>query len=196
MSTNLGPAQRLRYDRDELIRIRDSSNSLPIPDNLPDLDIIINRRDLARFSYPNYVGTNSHGRLNPPYNRQQSGSNHPSLTRYPNTSNHGSHDARRKQAIYISAEPDFEHRVEDPYKRIDQTKIDANNRVLREVKAILNKVTPQTYEKLQKQLQTLEIDRYERLEGMINIFFSKVKFIEFVHLKTNFFLSFFYYSGR
>jgi hypothetical protein len=37
-------------------------------------------------------------------------------------------------------------------------------------------VTPQTFEKLQKQLEALEIDRYERLEGMINIFFSKVNF--------------------
>jgi hypothetical protein len=59
---------------------------------------------------------------------------------------------------------------------IDQTKLDVNNKVLRDVKAILNKVTPQTFEKLQKQLEALEIDRYERLEGMITIFFSKVNF--------------------
>jgi formate dehydrogenase maturation protein FdhE len=60
---------------------------------------------------------------------------------------------------------------------IDTTKLDASNKVLRDCKAILNKVTPQTFEKLQKQLEALEIDRYERLEGMINIFFSKVKFL-------------------
>ena len=89
-------------------------------------------------------------------------------------SNNPASDSRRKPGIYLSNEPDFSNRVENPYKPLDQNKIDANNKVLRDCKAILNKVTPQTYDKLQKQLEALEIDRYERLEGMINIFFSKV----------------------
>jgi len=176
------PNQRLRYDRHELLRIRDNSLSFPIP-QLPDLDIVVsnnnnnnnNRRDNARFSYPSpYTGTNSQGRINPPFHRQLSSSNHPSLTRYQNNQANNSSDSRRKQGIYLSNEPDFSNRVDNPYKPIDQTKLDANNKVLRDCKAILNKVTPQTYDKLQKQLEALEIDRYERLEGMINIFFSKV----------------------
>jgi hypothetical protein len=161
------PNQRLRYDRHELLRIRDSSGTFPVP-ALPDLDIVLNRRDNARFSY---TGTNSQGR-NPPFPRQLSTSTHPSLTRHQNPPS----DSRRKQGIYLTHEPDFSNRVENPYKPIEQTKIDTNIKVLREVKAILNKVTPQTFEKLQKQLEALEIDRYERLEGMINIFFSKVNF--------------------
>ncbi len=173
------PNQRLRYDRHELLRIRDSSSSLPIP-QLPDLDIVVNtntnRRDNPRLSYPNYTGTNSQGRINPSFHRQLSSSNHPSLTRYQNNQTNTSSDSRRKQGIYLSNEPDFSNRVENPYKPIDTTKLDASNKVLRDCKAILNKVTPQTFEKLQKQLEALEIDRYERLEGMINIFFSKVKF--------------------
>lgn len=166
-------SQRLRYDRDELIRIRDSSTSFPIPQNLPDLDIIINRRDHQRLSYPNYTGTNSHGRFN---NRQLSSSSHPSLTRHSIPSNSSSHDSRRGKpnTIYLSTEVDFPNRVADPYRRLDQAKIDANIKVLRDIKAILNKVTPQTFDKLQKQLEALEIDSYERLEGMITIFFSKV----------------------
>ena len=169
-------SQRLRYDRDELIRIRDSSSGLSVPGNLPDLDIIINRRDNPRFPHPtSYTGTNSHGRLNPAFNRQLSGNNHPSLTRYPNNA---AQDSRRKTGgIYIANEPDFGNRVDKPYKPLDQSKIDANIKVLRDIKAILNKVTPQTYEKLQKQLEALEVDRYERLEGMITIFFSKVPLI-------------------
>jgi translation initiation factor 4G len=175
------PNQRLRYDRHELLRIRDSSSALPIP-QLPDLDIVVNnnnnnnnnnRRDNARSSHPNYTGTNSQGRINTPFHRQLSSSNHPSLTRYQNNQTNTSSDSRRKQGIYLSNEPDFSNRVENPYKPIDTTKLDASNKVLRDCKAILNKVTPQTFEKLQKQLEALEIDRYERLEGMINIFFSK-----------------------
>ncbi|CAF4530695.1 unnamed protein product, partial [Rotaria socialis] len=164
------PNQRLRYDRHELLRIRDSSAPFPIPQNLPDLDIVINRRDInPRFSYN---GTNSQGRINPPFHRQLSSSNHPSLTRYPNNANSAT-DSRRKTGIYLSAEPDFSNRVENPYKPIDQATLDANKKVLRDVKAILNKVTPQTFDRLQKKLEALEIDRYEKLEGMITIFFSK-----------------------
>ncbi|CAF1217918.1 unnamed protein product [Rotaria sp. Silwood1] len=118
------------------------------------------------------VRTNSQGRINPPFHRQLSASNHPSLTRYPNNQNSSS-DSRPKTPIYIINEPDFGNRVENPYKPVDQTKIDANNKVLRDVKAILNKFTPQTYDKLQKKLEALEIDRFERLEGMISILFSK-----------------------
>ena len=140
-------------------------------------------RDNPRFSYPNnYTGTNSQGRVNPPFHRQLSSSNHPSLTRYQNNQTSSTSDSRRKGGIYLSNEPDFTNRVENPYKPLmDQSKIDANNKVLRDVKAILNKVTPQTYDKLLKQLEALEIDRYERLEGMITIFFSKVypHFVEY-----------------
>jgi hypothetical protein len=170
--------------------MRDSSSALPIPQFPPNLEIVVNnnnnnRRDNARFSYP-YTGTNSQGR-NPSFHRQLSSSNHPSLTRHPNNQSNSSSDSRRKQGIYLSSEPDFSNRVENPYKPIDQTKLDTNNKVLRDCKAILNKVTPQTFEKLQKQLEALEIDRYERLVGMIDIFFSKVNFfatfsIEIFHL--------------
>ncbi len=101
------------------------------------------------------------------------------MTRYPNNQGNASSDSRRKQGIYLSNEPDFSNRVDNPYKPIDQSKVDVNNKVLRDCKAILNKVTPQTYDKLQKQLEALEIDRLERLEGMITIFFSKVSLFVF-----------------
>jgi translation initiation factor 4G len=52
-------------------------------------------------------------------------------------------------------------------------KKDANDKFLRDVRAILNKLTPQNKDKLLKQLEELELDRPERLEGMINIIFSK-----------------------
>ena len=166
------PNQRLRYDRDQLLSIRDNSAPFAIPPNLPDLDIVINRREDIRLRYN---GTGSQGRINPPVHRAVSISSHSSLIRFPNPPN----DSRRRPPICIPSEPDFGNRAANPYRPIDHNKIDANNKVLRDVKAILNKVTPQTYEKLQKQLEALEIDRYERLEGMITIFFSKVNIISF-----------------
>ncbi|CAF4097530.1 unnamed protein product, partial [Adineta steineri] len=51
--------------------------------------------------------------------------------------------------------------------------VDTNIKFLREIRSILNKLTPQTYDKLLQKLDELELDRYERLEGMIDIFFFK-----------------------
>jgi hypothetical protein len=52
-------------------------------------------------------------------------------------------------------------------------KVDGNKQFLRDVTAILNKVTPQTYEVLLNQLEKLELTCSERLEGMISIIFTK-----------------------
>ena len=51
--------------------------------------------------------------------------------------------------------------------------MDANDKFVRDVTNILNKVTPQTYDKLLQQLDELELNSYERLDGMIVIIFSK-----------------------
>lgn len=69
--------------------------------------------------------------------------------------------------------PAFQNRSDNPYVRADQNRLDALNKFLRDVKAILNKVTPQTYDKLLKQLEELELTSDQRLEGMITIIFGK-----------------------
>ena len=86
------------------------------------------------------------------------------------------------------------HDVENPFGQADQSRIDANNKVLRDCETILNEITLQTYDKLLKQLEALEIDRYERLEGMINIIFSKVKF--FVLFSNQFKMIFVFFYHR
>jgi len=58
---------------------------------------------------------------------------------------------------------------EEPVK----PKIDAYQLYIREVTSILNKVTPQTYDTLLQKLDKLELNSYERLEGMISIIFTK-----------------------
>ncbi|CAF1205745.1 unnamed protein product [Rotaria sordida] len=69
--------------------------------------------------------------------------------------------------------PPLSNRSDNPYTLADRNKIDLNIKFLRDIKSILNKVTPQTYDKLLKQLDELELDRYERLDGMITNIFSK-----------------------
>ncbi|CAF4233647.1 unnamed protein product [Rotaria sp. Silwood2] len=69
--------------------------------------------------------------------------------------------------------PPLQNRSDNPYMPVDRNRIDLNIKFVRDITSILNKVTPQTYDKLLKQLDELELDRYERLDGMITNIFSK-----------------------
>lgn len=69
--------------------------------------------------------------------------------------------------------PELHNRSEKPYIPANRNKIDLHEKFVRDVTAILNKVTPQTYDKLLKQLDEIELGSYERLNGMITIIFSK-----------------------
>lgn len=68
---------------------------------------------------------------------------------------------------------DFHNRAANAYVPVDRSRIDGNEKFLRDVKAILNKLTPQKYDELLKQLDALELNSDQRLEGMIRIIFSK-----------------------
>ncbi|CAF4591227.1 unnamed protein product, partial [Rotaria sp. Silwood2] len=78
---------------------------------------------------------------------------------------------------HVSTKSDFSNQITKPYIPVDQNKIDADNRFLCDVTSIVNKLTPQTYDQLQKQPAALDFDCYEKLEGMIMILHSKVNFL-------------------
>lgn len=52
-------------------------------------------------------------------------------------------------------------------------KVDADEQFIRDVTAILNKLTPQNNDKLVEKLDKLELNSAERLEGMITVMFTK-----------------------
>jgi hypothetical protein len=84
----------------------------------------------------------------------------------------GSRAGEKTQNISLERPP-FHNQSKNPYKPADQNRMDANNKFLRDVKSILNKITPQKYDKLLKQLDELELNHFERLESMIDSIFSK-----------------------
>ena len=47
----------------------------------------------------------------------------------------------------------------------------------RQIRAILNKLTPQKFKTLVKQCTSLQINTEERLKGSIDIIFEKVRFV-------------------
>ena len=49
--------------------------------------------------------------------------------------------------------------------------------ILRKVRSILNKLTPQKFQTLTQQIIDLEINTQERLEGAIDLIFEKVGFV-------------------
>ena len=77
-----------------------------------------------------------------------------------------------KGSISLEA-PKLHNRAENAYVPADRNRIDANEKFLRDVKAILNKLTPQKYDELVKKLDELELNSDQRLEGMIRVIFSK-----------------------
>ncbi|CAF2033912.1 unnamed protein product, partial [Rotaria magnacalcarata] len=158
------PTQRLHYDCHELLRIRDSLGPFPIPKNLPDLDIFITRRD-DNDAKSSHVGEKQKACTNPSSHQQSLSNNHTSSAANMNSTK-PANNSKRETEIDLSTKS-------GSCNRVDQAKVDANNKFLHDVKAILKKLTSKTYQKTQKKLEALEIDCYERLEGMITIFFSK-----------------------
>ena len=65
--------------------------------------------------------------------------------------------------------------VENPYqiKRKTQVELNEHDELLREVRNILNKLTPQNLQKLTGDLIHLSINNEDRLKGSIDIIFEK-----------------------
>ena len=126
------------------------STLLSTSQNLADLNIVINQHDSNRRLLHN--DTNSQRHINSPAHQQLLSSNHPSSTPYSYNGNPVT-NSRREIGVHLS------------------TELDANHKVLSDIKSILSNITLETYNESQKKLEALEIDRYERLEGMISIIF-------------------------
>ncbi|CAF1085220.1 unnamed protein product [Rotaria sp. Silwood1] len=171
----VSPKKRFHYDRQELLRIRDSSAPFPVPQRLVGLDIVVNQCDKNNSNdntSHSYTDTTSQRRKNRACRQKSLRTNRKSLTHDQNNPSLTS-GSSHKIEIHVSTEPDFSNQVTNTYIPVDQHKIDADNRFLCDVRFILNKLTPQTYDQLQKQLATLEIDSYEKLQGMVMILHSK-----------------------
>ncbi|CAF0727027.1 unnamed protein product, partial [Didymodactylos carnosus] len=155
-------ASRLRYDRQQLLELKNSQPSMTKPDSLPNIEVVLSRpQPSSRSQMPHDTQYHdSQERRGPP--------------RAPGiyVPGRGSGVGMGSRTIQIPKD-DKLHKVDDPYRPLTKTQLDATAKVMRDIRSTLNKLTPQTFDKLQKQLSDLEINQPERLRGMIDIFFAK-----------------------
>jgi hypothetical protein len=82
-----------------------------------------------------------------------------------------------QSTIHIQLEKDLQLRTtENKYivKKYSSLELNETEELLREVRNILNKLTPQNLQKLTSDLIQLQINNEERLKGAIDIIFEKV----------------------
>ncbi|XP_069775179.1 eukaryotic translation initiation factor 4 gamma 3 isoform X4 [Narcine bancroftii] len=99
----------------------------------------------------------------------------------PRRSQHGQRREQRKIITNISVNDDIQlKKSENAWKPIlkreevsDDSDVQKTQELFRRVRSILNKLTPQMFQQLMKQVQELTIDTEERLKGVIDLVFEK-----------------------
>ncbi|CAF3833143.1 unnamed protein product [Rotaria sp. Silwood1] len=157
------PKRSFHYDLQELLHIRDSKAPFPVPQRLVGLDIVFNQSDDNTSNQKRVNSSSLQKSLRTNCRILKHDQNNPDLT----------NDLSHKIEIQASTKPDFNNQVPNSSMLVDQNKIDADNRFLFDIRSMINKLTPQTYDQLQKQFLALDFDSYEKLEGMIMILHSK-----------------------
>jgi translation initiation factor 4G len=176
---------RKRYDREFLLSFKDKRLSRIIPDALrknPDILVTepkshqqqhMNEPQFTR-SRSNYGGMSEQGMMG---SGSMGGYNKGSMSRGKKPSQYGpgKRDSMSTQTQQINIDKDLQlNKADNPYiiRRV-LGEVSEQEDLMREVRNILNKLTPQNLEKLTKDLINLPINSEERLRGAIDIIFEK-----------------------
>ncbi|XP_062567019.1 eukaryotic translation initiation factor 4 gamma 1-like isoform X2 [Saccostrea cucullata] len=182
----LNPEGKRLYDRDFLLSIQYSSESTQKPAGLPDLpEIILDKPHSSQPGGRSFQSFNTDpGRsfdFTPGFVRGPS--------RVPPISKGGSNSQRSRgggatprkviSIGSISQEVNL-HKAESawkPARKKDQSEIDEDTKkteeLYKKVRSILNKLTPQRFQTLVKQVSEMEINTEERLKGVTDLIFEK-----------------------
>ncbi|XP_078338114.1 eukaryotic translation initiation factor 4 gamma 1-like isoform X6 [Crassostrea virginica] len=180
----LNPEGKRLYDRDFLLSIQYSSESTQKPAGLPDLpDIILDKPHSSntgsRSSFPSFnPERGSFIDFTPGYVRPIRGP--PTTKRGSNQRNRGDATPRKVISIGSISQDVTLHKAESAWKpgrKQDQAEIDEDTKkteeLYKKVRSILNKLTPQKFQTLVKQVSEMEINTEERLKGVTDLIFEK-----------------------
>ncbi|KAJ7324708.1 hypothetical protein JRQ81_017728 [Phrynocephalus forsythii] len=180
----LNPEEKKRYDREFLLGFQFIFASMQKPEGLPHISDVANKMPLrpldpVRLSNMN-CGTDftpsfaNLGRPNPPNRGPPAGPG-------PRRSQQSVRKEPRKIIPVMSLNEDIKlNKAEKAWKpsskRASETEDPENiktQELFRRVRSILNKLTPQMFQQLMKQVTELSIDTEERLKGVIDLIFEK-----------------------
>ncbi|XP_072334628.1 eukaryotic translation initiation factor 4 gamma 3 isoform X11 [Scyliorhinus torazame] len=185
----LNPEGKKRYDREFLLGFQFIAASTQKPDGLPAIsDVVLDKinqtKQIARPLDPSRLLPRGPD-FTPSYadfgRQPQSGRAGAVLNVGPRRSQHGQRREPRKIIPNMTVNDDIQlKKSENAWKptlkredTADDSDIHKTQELFRRVRSILNKLTPQMFQQLMKQVQELTIDTEERLKGVIDLVFEK-----------------------
>ncbi|XP_072428568.1 eukaryotic translation initiation factor 4 gamma 1-like isoform X1 [Chiloscyllium punctatum] len=183
----LNPEDKKKYDREFLLGFQFIFASMQKPEGLPAIsDVVLdkaNKTPLRPLDPSRLTGMNCGPDFTPPFanlGRQPIGRGLPSGVG-PRRSQQGPRKEPRKIIATVSLNDDIqlkkaEHAWKPSVKKPteeDDPEMIKTQELFRKVRSILNKLTPQMFQQLMKQVADLTIDNEERLKGVIDLVFEK-----------------------
>ncbi|XP_072334635.1 eukaryotic translation initiation factor 4 gamma 3 isoform X18 [Scyliorhinus torazame] len=188
----LNPEGKKRYDREFLLGFQFIAASTQKPDGLPAIsDVVLDKinqtKQIARPLDPSRLlprgpdFTPSYADFGRQPQSGRAGAVSQVLNVGPRRSQHGQRREPRKIIPNMTVNDDIQlKKSENAWKptlkredTADDSDIHKTQELFRRVRSILNKLTPQMFQQLMKQVQELTIDTEERLKGVIDLVFEK-----------------------
>ncbi|XP_072546958.1 eukaryotic translation initiation factor 4 gamma 1-like isoform X2 [Salminus brasiliensis] len=187
----LNPEEKKKYDREFLLGFQFISASMHKPEGLPHIsDVVLdkaNKTPLRPLDPSRLPGMNCGPDFTPSFanlGRQPAGGRGPPPGMGgPRRSGQGPRKEPRKIIASVSLSDDVQlNKAEKAWKptlkrasRAEEDEPEAirTQELFRRVRSILNKLTPQMFQPLMKQVTELTIDTEERLKGVIDLIFEK-----------------------
>ncbi|XP_071454383.1 eukaryotic translation initiation factor 4 gamma 1-like [Hetaerina americana] len=179
----MNPQGKKKYERDFLMHFRNDPQSMKKPENLPDIEIVLkdsrNRQAQAMFRAvdvksignlslsspqdfaPGFVRASHQGKPLPLKRRSQQG------------------NSKMQKVIHVSLSLNEDpklHEAENAWKprsKIKENSKKEDGELYAAMRGILNKLTPQNFDKLVLQVMKLPIDSMDKLKGVIDLVFDK-----------------------
>ncbi|XP_026465657.1 eukaryotic translation initiation factor 4 gamma 3-like isoform X2 [Ctenocephalides felis] len=166
------------YGRDFLVALQSDPKSKVKP-NLPDMDVVLKEganRQLSRDPPRNFPSLNrQHDALFPGFAKSQS-------QRGKSGGSKGGSVSSKPGIIHVSLSLRDEvklHETENAWKPSHMKNVNVNDdsrqteELYKKVRGVLNKLTPQKFETLVRQVRDLDINTTERLKGVMDLVFEK-----------------------
>ncbi|XP_058846440.1 eukaryotic translation initiation factor 4 gamma 1-like isoform X2 [Acipenser ruthenus] len=188
----INPEEKKQYDREFLLGFQFIVASMQKPEGLPHIsDVVLdkaNKNPLRALDPSRLTSMNAGPDFTPSYanlGRQPMGGRGPPSGMGPRRSQQGQRKEPRKIIATVSLGEDVQlNKAEKawkpgakrpPSKEEEDTSSDNSKtqELFRRVRGILNKLTPQMFQQLMKQVTELTIDTEERLKGVIDLIFEK-----------------------